>query len=108
MNLEENSLGDAIRLVGGRLRHFHTGDNNRNVPGRGHIDFDEVFRALADIHYTRDIVSEPFLLMGNEVGYDIRVWRNLLEIPSEAALDEAALELLHFTQGMLRKYPTGA
>ncbi len=108
MNLEENSLGDAIRLVGGRLRHFHTGDNNRNVPGRGHIDFDEVFRALADIHYTRDIVSEPFLLMGNEVGYDIRVWRNLLEVPSEAALDEAALELLHFTQGMLRKYPTGA
>lgn len=107
MNIEENSIGDAIRLVGSRLRHFHTGDNNRNVPGRGHIDFDEVFRALCDIHYPNHIVSEPFLQMGNEVGYDIRVWRDLIDDTSEQELDKAALELLHFTQRMLGKYPTG-
>lgn len=29
MNIEENNIGDAIRLVGKRLRHFHTGENNR-------------------------------------------------------------------------------
>ena len=28
MNIEENNIGDAIRLVGSRLRHFHTGENN--------------------------------------------------------------------------------
>lgn len=104
MNIEENNIGDAIRLVGKRLRHFHTGENNRNVPGRGHINWDEIFKALSEIGYTKDIVSEPFLQMGNEVGYDIRVWRNILENPTEERLDSEAKFLLDFTKLMLRKY----
>lgn len=106
MNIEENSIGDAIRLVGKRLRHFHTGENNRNVPGRGHLNWDEIFGALRDIGYQKDIVSEPFLQMGNEVGYDIRVWRPILENPTEERLDDAAAELLRFTRAMLAKYKT--
>ena len=104
MNIEENSIGDAIRLVGPRLRHFHTGENNRNVPGRGHLNWDEIFSALAEIDYKRDIVSEPFLQMGDEVGYDIRVWRPILENPTEERLDAEAAYLLDFTRGMMRKY----
>lgn len=104
MNIEEDNIGDAIRLVGSRLRHFHTGDNNRNIPGRGHIDFDEIFKALKDIDYKKDIVSEPFLQMGNEVGYDIRVWRNLEDNPTEKKLDDGAVELLNFTKNMVKKY----
>ncbi len=104
MNVEENNIGDAIRLVGKRLRHFHTGENNRNIPGKGHIDWDEVFKALGDIGYTRDIVSEPFLMMGDEVGYDIRVWRPIMDDPTEARLDAGAKELLEFTRKYLVKY----
>ena len=104
MNIEENSIGEAIRKAGKRLRHFHTGENNRNIPGRGHIDWDEVFGALKEIGYERNIVSEPFLMMGDEVGYDIRVWRPLMEHPTEERLDEAAKELLSFTRNMLKKY----
>lgn len=104
MNIEENDIGDAIRLVGKRLRHFHTGENNRNVPGRGHLNWDEIFKALSDIGYDKDIVSEPFLQMGDEVGYDIRVWRDILENPTEARLDEEAAFLLNFTKLMLEKY----
>lgn len=104
MNIEENNIGDAIRLVGSRLRHFHTGENNRNVPGRGHLDWDEIFKALKDINYKNDIVSEPFLMMGNEVGYDIRVWRQILENPTEEKLDNEAAFLLSFTRKMLEKY----
>lgn len=104
MNIEENNIGDAIRLVGKRLRHFHTGENNRNVPGRGHLDWDEIFKALKDIDYKNDIVSEPFLMMGDEVGYDIRVWRPILENPTEERLDNEAKFLLEFTKGMMQKY----
>lgn len=104
MNIEEDNIGDAIRLVGSRLRHFHTGENNRNVPGRGHLNWDEIFRALADINYKKDIVSEPFLQMGNEVGYDIRVWRDILQNPTEERLDSEAKFLLDFTKLMLRRY----
>ena len=104
MNIEENSIRDAILLVGKRLTHFHTGENNRNVPGRGHINWDEVFAALREIDYRNAIVSEPFLMMGDEVGYDIRVWRPILENPTEERLDDEAAFLLSFTRGMLKKY----
>ncbi|WP_242875537.1 D-psicose 3-epimerase [Anaerobium acetethylicum] len=103
MNIEEDSIGDAIRLAGDKLFAVHTGDNNRRCPGRGHIDFDEVFQALSDIGYKGRIVSEPFVQMGGEVGRDIKVWRNLEE-PTEAHLDEEAAYLLKFEQDMLRKY----
>ena len=104
MNIEENSIGDAIRLVGSRLRHFHTGENNRTAPGRGHINWDEIFSALSEIGYKKNIVSEPFVIMGGEVGLDIRTWRDLVPDTSEAALDEEAKYLLNFTKGMLTKY----
>lgn len=105
MNIEEDSLGDAIRLVGAdRLKSFHTGDNNRRAPGRGHINWDEVFGALAHIGYTGPIVSEPFVMQGGEVGRDIHVYRDLIENPCEAAIDEEAKYLLEFERSMLEKY----
>ncbi len=104
MNIEEKSLGDAIRLVGDKLTGFHTGENNRTAPGRGHIDWDEVFSALAEIGYKGPIVSEPFVMMGGEVGRDIKVWRDLVSEPSEETIDGEAAFLLNFEREMLRKY----
>ncbi len=104
MNIEEASIGDAIRLVGDKLTSFHTGENNRSAPGRGHLDWDEIFGALKDIDYKGRIVSEPFIMMGGEVGRDIKVWRNLIDDTSEAAIDAEAKYLLDFTKNMLSKY----
>ena len=104
MNIEENSIGDAIRLVGDKLTSFHTGENNRTAPGRGHLDWDEIFGALADINYRGRIISEPFVMMGGEVGRDIHVFRDLVDNPSEARIDEEAAYLLNFEKEMLQKY----
>lgn len=104
MNIEEGSIGDAIRSVGGYLKNFHTGENNRVVPGKGHLDWDEIFGALHDIDYQGRIVSEPFVQMGGEVGRDIKVWRDLVEDPSEEVLDEEARFLLKFEKDMIRKH----
>lgn len=104
MNIEEGSIGDAIRSVGGYLKNFHTGENNRVVPGKGHLDWDEIFGALHDIDYQGRIVSEPFVQMGGEVGSDIKVWRDLVEDPSEELLDEEARFLLNFEKDMIRKH----
>ena len=68
------------------------------------VIFDEIFKALSDIGYKNDIVSEPFLRMGNEVGYDIRTRRNLQEGLTEEKLDREALFLLEFTKMMMKKY----
>lgn len=105
MNIEEASLGDAIRYVGkDRLKSFHTGENNRTAPGRGHINWDEVFKALADIGYEGRIVSEPFVMQGGEVGRDIHVFRDLIKNPTEEKIDAEAKYLLDFEKNMIEKY----
>jgi len=96
MNIEEPSIPEAIRLAGNKLASFHTGENNRSAPGRGHLDWKEIFGTLKEIGYEGRIVSEPFPNMGGEVGRDIKVWRDLLPDHSEAALDAEAVRLLAF------------
>ena len=105
MNIEEKSFADAIRLVGAdRLKSFHTGENNRTAPGRGHLPWDEIFGTLSEIGYKGPIVSEPFVMQGGEVGRDIHVFRDLVDNPCEATIDAEAAYLLHFEQNMLRKH----
>lgn len=104
MNIEENNIGDAIRLVGDRLTSFHTGENNRTAPGRGHLEWDEIFKALADIGYKGRIVSEPFVMEGGEVGRDIHVYRNLTDDTTERGIDKEAEYLLNFEREMIKKY----
>ena len=104
MNIEEDSIGDAIRLVGDKLKGFHTGENNRTAPGRGHLDWDEIFGALADINYQGRIVSEPFVMMGGEVGTAIHVYRDLVENPTEEKIDAEAKFLLEFEKNMILKH----
>lgn len=104
MNIEENNIGDAIRLAGNKLTSFHTGENNRTAPGRGHLNWDEIFGALSEIGYKGRIVSEPFVMQGGEVGRDIHVYRDLLDNPSEIRIDEEAKYLLNFEKSMLKKY----
>ncbi len=105
MNIEEKSFAVAIRLVGAdRLKSFHTGENNRTAPGRGHLPWDEIFGTLSEIGYKGPIVSEPFVMQGGEVGRDIHVFRDLVDNPCEATIDAEAAYLLHFEQDMLRKH----
>lgn len=104
MNIEEASIGDAIRLVGDKLTSFHTGENNRTAPSRGHLDWDEIFSALKEIDYKNRIVCEPFVMQGGEVGRDIKVYRDLLKDPSEEKIDAEAKYILEFERNMLRKY----
>ncbi len=104
MNIEENSIGDAIRLVGDKLTSFHTGENNRTAPGKGHLDWDEIFGALADINYKNRIVCEPFVMMGGEVGRDIKVFRDLIDNPSEERIDREAKYILDFEKEMIEKH----
>ena len=51
MNIEEDSFGDAIRAAGPLLGHFHTGENNRRVPGKGRLPWHEIGAALREIGY---------------------------------------------------------
>jgi sugar phosphate isomerase/epimerase len=51
MNIEEASIGEAIRKAGEQLVHVHLADSNRLAPSLGHLDFGEVMSALQSIGY---------------------------------------------------------
>ena len=98
MNIEEDSLGGAIRTAGKYLGHFHIGECNRRVPGKGRIPWQEIGCALRDIGYDGAVVMEPFVLMGGQVGADIKVWRDLSKGASSGQLDKDAKDALEFTK----------
>lgn len=98
MNIEEDNIGDAIRKAGDKLVHFHMGERNRKVPGKGTIPWAEIGQALRDINYQHAAVMEPFVLQGGRVGQDIKIWRNLLTDTSEAKLDTDAKHSCEFVR----------
>ena len=104
MNIEEFSIGGAIRAAKDKLVGIHVGENNRSVPGRGHLDWDEIFEALKDVEFKGRIVAEPFVVRGGEVGRDIYVWRDLVDCTDEESLDREALFMLEFEREMLKKW----
>lgn len=101
MNIEETSIGDAIRTAGPLLGHFHTGECNRLCPGRGRTPWREIHDALRDIGYDQACVMEPFVQTGGKVGSDIKVWREMVADQSEAQLDKDAQDALIFQRYML-------
>lgn len=59
MNIEENSFSKIILQADNRLAHMHFADNNRKMPGEGHINFEEIARSLKKISYNGYISFEP-------------------------------------------------
>ena len=101
MNIEEQSIGNAIRTAGDLLGHFHTGECNRMVPGQGRTPWREIHDALQDVQYNGAAVMEPVVIPGGTVGQDIRIWRDMVEDTSEEALDRDAEAALRFQRYML-------
>jgi sugar phosphate isomerase/epimerase len=61
MNIEEDSIEDAIMESKGLLRHTHFADNNRKMPGNAHINFQSIIKSLNTIGYNNYISFEPIL-----------------------------------------------
>jgi D-psicose/D-tagatose/L-ribulose 3-epimerase len=92
MNIEEQSLGDAIRTVGPRLRHVHACENDRGTPGAGHVPWDDVAVALRDIGYDGPVVIESFTDKVKSIARAAAIWRPLA--PSQDGLASEGLAFL--------------
>jgi len=58
MNIEENNLADAFRAGAGLIGHVHFADSNRKPIGLGHLELEQVVKALADVDYQGYISAE--------------------------------------------------
>lgn len=52
MNIEEQSIAEALRHAGKYVGHIHFVDSNRRPAGNGHIDFAPIAKALRDIGFS--------------------------------------------------------
>lgn len=92
MNIEEKSLGAAIRATGSRLAHVHTCENDRGAPGSGNVTWNEVAQALREIHYDGPLVIESFTSKVKSIARAAAIWRAFE--PSQDALAENGLKFL--------------
>lgn len=51
MNIEDVSMGGELARHIEHIRYIHLADSNRLAPGRGHTDFDDLFRHLSRANY---------------------------------------------------------
>lgn len=104
MNIEEDSFMDAIRMSKGLLGHFHVGEPNRRPPfAGGRIPWLEIANALEEIGYDGDVVMEPFIRMGGQVGRDISIWRDLSSDADEAKMDDLARNSVMFLKKIFNR-----
>ena len=102
MNIEEDSIPDAIRSTKGLLGHFHVGEANRRCPHPGgRIDWAEIGKALREIGYDGYVVMEPFVRQGGTVGQDIALWRDLSRGADDAKLDADAAASVRYLRSVL-------
>ena len=87
MNIEEKSLGNAIRAAGKRLRHVHACENDRGAPGSGNVTWNEVAQALKDIKYDGPVVIESFTSKVKSIARAAAIWRSLAPTPDDLARD---------------------
>ncbi|MGB4406956.1 MAG: sugar phosphate isomerase/epimerase family protein [Sphaerochaeta sp.] len=95
MNIEEDSIEDAIRNAGVYLGGLHLGECNRKPVGMGRMPWGEIKQALDDIGFTGALVQEPFILPGGQVGQDIAVWREVVEQPDLDSLARQSATFIH-------------
>lgn len=98
LGIEEKDLGDAIRSAGSHLEHVQVSENDRGVPGTGHLPWEDVASALRDVGYEGPIVVESFNSESKDIARAASVWRPLAPDP-----DTFAREGLRFLEALLLK-----
>lgn len=98
MNIEEDSMEQAILTAGPYLSALHIGETNRKPPGCGRMPWQEIKNALDKVDFEGPLVMEPFVKPGGQVGRDIGVWRDMMP---GADLDAEAAKAVEFVRKTL-------
>jgi D-psicose/D-tagatose/L-ribulose 3-epimerase len=89
-NIEEKSVGAALRDAGRHVKHLHTCENDRGIPGSGNVDWKGFFAAVAAIGYDGWLTVESFGFALGELSAAAAIWRDLAPTPDAIAFDGIA------------------
>jgi len=86
-NIEEKNIGAAYRSIGRHLKHVHTCENDRGIPGSGHVEWEDVFAALREIGYDGWLTIESFGFALGELSAAASIWRDIAPTPESIAFE---------------------
>ncbi len=86
-NIEEKNIAEGYRTVARHLKHVHTCENDRGIPGTGHVDWPGVFRALREIGYDGQHTIESFGFALGEISAAASIWRDVAPTPESIAFE---------------------
>ena len=86
-NIEEKDLAASLLSAGRFVKHVHTCENDRGIPGTGHVSWIEVFRALKAIQYDGWLTIESFGFALGDIAAAASIWRDLADEPNQIAWD---------------------
>jgi D-psicose/D-tagatose/L-ribulose 3-epimerase len=77
MNIEENSIPQALRTCASKLFFLHLSENQRGYPGSGHLPWEAIFATLKEIGYRGPLVIESYVTPACPAGEDVAIWREI-------------------------------
>lgn len=80
-NIEERDPIAAFTDNAADIVHVHISENDRGVPGRGHVPWAQTFNAIKSSGYDRWLTIEAFGRGLPELAAATRVWRDFAESP---------------------------
>jgi len=88
MNIEETNFAEAVKTCGKEyLGYVHTCENNRGIPGTGHVPWKEFFLALKEIGFYGPLVIESFDPSFEEFNAGCAIWRHFAETGEALAVE---------------------
>jgi len=97
-NIEERKPAAELKRVAKYLGHVHISENDRGIPGSGHVEWRKVLSTLRDVGYDGWLTIESFAEPGPELAAAASIWRDLA--PSG---DELAHQGLNFVKGLAKE-----
>jgi len=86
-NIEEKDIAVGYRTVGRHLKHVHTCENDRGIPGSGHVEWDAVFAALREMKYDGWLTIESFGFALPDISAAAAIWRDIERTPESIAFE---------------------
>lgn len=86
-NIEEKDIGAALRSAAKHLKHVHTCENDRGIPGSGHVEWPGVFDALRAVGYDGWLTIESFGFALGEISAAASIWRDIAPSPESIAFE---------------------
>lgn len=99
MNIEEEGFYKPLVDAADVLGYIHMSESHRGLVGTGTVNWDEVFRGLADAHYREPLVLESFAAINPDLAAATCLWR-----PPTHSSETLAREGLAFLKAGAQKY----